>query len=156
MVERGVVEAIGEMNPARTGRGQAHSDLAGRLGMPTGYEGRGLLMVNKDEFHPASVAAQSFHNAVDAVAGHTEDRLDPPVGDSRDQQFGCNGNHDSTSLGVVGGIGRHLVPGNRYARTDVNSFGTLALMSSHSPSVTWCLRLCRTVWMSRSVPPLTS
>ena len=141
MVERGVVEAIGEMDPARTGRGQTHPDLARCLRMPARHEGRGLLVVHKDELHSARVAAQPFHEPVDAVARHAEDSLNAPVGGSRDQQFRCNGNHDSHQSR---GCRRHAVDTARldvYVRTDVNSFGTLALMSSHSPSVTWWRRL---------------
>ena len=43
-----------------------------------------------------------------------------------------------------------------HGRMVASSFGMLALMSSHSPSVTWALSALSTVWTSGSRPPSTS
>jgi hypothetical protein len=69
VVQLRVVEPVGEVDAARPGRGQAHTDAAGRLGVGGRHERRGLLVVHEDEPHPVGVAAQPLHDPVDAVPG---------------------------------------------------------------------------------------
>src|SRR5947208_11272926 len=78
MVELSVVQAIQEMDGARTGGREAHTHLTGELGVPAGHERRHLLMpyLNKIELIPRST--QRTHDAVDTIAGVAEEALHAP------------------------------------------------------------------------------
>ena len=86
MVELGVVEAVQQMDRARPGGGQAHTEPAGRLGVAGGHEGGGLLVVDEDEADSV-LSPQTLHDPVDAVAGQPEDGVDAPIGQPLDEHF---------------------------------------------------------------------
>ena len=98
VVELGVVEAVQQMDGARPRRGEAHAEPPGRLGVAGGHEGGGLLVMDEDEPDPVLVAPQSFHDAVDAVAGQAEDRVDTPVRQSFDEHFRGDFRHRTYSV----------------------------------------------------------
>ena len=93
MVELGVVETVQQMDGTRPRGGQADAEAAGRLGIPGGHEGGGLLVVDEHEANPVLVAPQPFHDPVDAVARQPEDGVDAPVGQSFDERLGCDSLH---------------------------------------------------------------
>ena len=52
MVELGVVEPVEQVDGAGARGGQADAEAPGRLGVPGGHEGGGLLVVHEDEADP--------------------------------------------------------------------------------------------------------
>ena len=84
-VQLGVVEAVQQMNAAGAGGGQADAEPAGVLGVGAGHEGRGLLVPHLDEADLVLARAQRLHDAVDAVAGKSEDHVDAPVQNGFDE-----------------------------------------------------------------------
>lgn len=79
MVELGVVQAIQEMDGARTAGREAYTHFAGELGVPAGHERRHLLMpyLNKIELIPRST--QRTHDAVDTIAGGSRRCASRPI-----------------------------------------------------------------------------
>jgi hypothetical protein len=93
VVEFGVVEPVEQVDAARPGGRQAHPDPAGRLGVGRGHEGRRLLVVHQHEPDLVGLAAQPFHDPVDAVPGYAVDGVDAPLGKPGDHGFGCDLTH---------------------------------------------------------------
>lgn len=86
-VHFGVVEAVEEMNAARAGGGDADADAAGEFGIRAGGEGSGFLVPHVDETNAVLVLTQSFEDAVDAIAGQTENRVHTPGDEAFDQHI---------------------------------------------------------------------
>src|SRR5207247_1896519 len=66
------------MDAARSGRGEADAEAAGELRVAAGHERGGLFMADLDESDRVLFLAERLHDAVDAVAGESEDRVDAP------------------------------------------------------------------------------
>src|SRR5207245_4173353 len=81
-----VVEAVQQMDRARTRGGEADADLAGELGLRARHEGRELLVARLDEFHLV-VAPERAHDAVDAIAGVAVDTLNAPLREALEQEI---------------------------------------------------------------------
>jgi hypothetical protein len=77
-VQLGVVEAVEEVQPARTGGGQADPQAPRPAGVPGGHEGGGLFVADLDEADLVLAPAQGLHDPVDPVSGEAEDHLDAP------------------------------------------------------------------------------
>src|SRR5690554_2727104 len=78
MIHLGVVQAVKQMDGAGAGRSQAYANLAGEFGVRAGHEGGGLFMTCLDEFQIFLRAAEGTNQAVDPVAGITENTCDAP------------------------------------------------------------------------------
>ncbi len=96
-VALGVVQAVEQVDAARPGGGHADAEPAGVLGIAAGGEGGGFLVAHLDELDLVLVRAQRLEDAVDAVAGEAEDRLDAPVDQPLDQQVGHGFRHRTVS-----------------------------------------------------------
>ena len=92
VVELGVVNAVEQMDSARSGGRDADAELARPFGVAARREGGDFLVPHLDEANFVLALAQRFEDSVDAVAGQSEDHLDAPV----DQRL----NED-----VAGGLG---------------------------------------------------
>ena len=87
-----VVKPVEQMDAAGTGGGQADAELPGVFGVGAGHEGGGLLVSHVNEADLLLALAQRFHDAVDSVAGKSEDDFDAPVHKGIDQDLrGCTG-----------------------------------------------------------------
>jgi hypothetical protein len=80
VVELGVVEAVEEVDRAGPGRGAADAEPARGLGVATGHEGGGLLVMDQEEGHLLLDAPEPFHQAVDPVPWQPEHSVHAPVG----------------------------------------------------------------------------
>ena len=78
-VQFGVVEAIEKMDAAGSGSGDAGSQASSELGPGARHKGRRFLMAHLDEANLVLPLAQRFDDAVDAIAGYSEDRVDAPI-----------------------------------------------------------------------------
>lgn len=78
-VELGIVESVEQVNAPRPGRCQANAKLARVFGIGASHECRRLFVAHLDKTDTLSALAQRFHNAVNAVAGKTENHFDPPI-----------------------------------------------------------------------------
>src|SRR5439155_9612606 len=98
-VELGIVEAVQQVEPARSRGRQAYAEPARVLRITTGHERRRLLVADLDEADLVPALAQRLHDAVDAVAGQAEDDLDAPVQQGLDEHVRGGGlRHASSSL----------------------------------------------------------
>jgi hypothetical protein len=97
IVELGVVNAVQQVDSARTGGRDADSELAGELGVAAGGEGRDFLVARLDEADPVLAFAQRFENAVDPVAGNPENRIDAPLDKRVDENVAGGLGHCSLS-----------------------------------------------------------
>ena len=88
MVELGVVEAVQEVDRARSGGGQADTHLIGPLGVRAGHESRHRLVADLDVVDPVFRALERAHDPVDAVAGVAVDPLDTPLGEALGKEVG--------------------------------------------------------------------
>src|SRR5207248_4736296 len=75
LVEFGVVEAVEQVNAAGAGGSEANTQLAGELGVSAGAESGGFLVAHLNETDFFFMGAQSFQDAVDAIAGQPKDNL---------------------------------------------------------------------------------
>ena len=105
-VQLGVIKTVQQMNSAGSGGRQAHSQPASELGVGAGHECRRLLVAHLHKANPVLMSAQRFHDAVDAVAGQTENYLHTPI----NQRFGENirSIHDSLPASVSAVVGQVL------------------------------------------------
>ena len=87
VIRLGVIEPGDHVGRAGTAGGQAHAGLSGELGVGRGHERRHLLVANLDEVELVAGFLQTLQHAVDAVAGVTEDRVDPPSFQALDEEF---------------------------------------------------------------------
>jgi hypothetical protein len=71
----GVVEAVEQVNTARSGSRHADAQPAGVLGVAAGREGRRLLVPHLDVLELVLVLAPGLEDAVDAIAGQAENRV---------------------------------------------------------------------------------
>jgi hypothetical protein len=55
-------------------------------------------VVDEDEAHAVLVAPQSLHDAVDAIAGKSEDGVDPPIGKAFNKYFGRDLAHGDLTI----------------------------------------------------------
>ncbi len=77
------------MDRAGAGGRQAHTGLAGELGVGAGHERGHLLVANLDELRPVAVVPERADDAVDPVARIAVDPLDAPIrGQSFEQVVG--------------------------------------------------------------------
>jgi hypothetical protein len=67
-VERGVIKAVQQMNPAGARGGQTHAEFARDLCVGARHERCGFLMADLHEANAVLPYPQCFHDAVDAVA----------------------------------------------------------------------------------------
>ena len=94
LIALGVVEAVEQVDAAGAGGGDADADAAGVLGVADGGEGGGFFVADLDEAELVFVGAEGFEEAVDAVAGETEDGVDAPLEEAFYDQVGdllCHG-----------------------------------------------------------------
>src|SRR5690606_40127722 len=84
-VQLRVVKAVQKMNAARSGGGEADSQLARELGIATGHEGGRFLMAHLDEADLLLLQPQGFNDSVDAMSPHAENRLRLPGPEPPDQ-----------------------------------------------------------------------
>jgi hypothetical protein len=89
-VELRVVETVEQMHAAGTRGRETAADAAGPFRVRAGHEGGGLLVSHLDESDRRRLlarvlASQRFHDPVDAVAWHAEDRVDTPRQQAVDQ-----------------------------------------------------------------------
>src|SRR2546423_5193155 len=75
------------MNGTRSRRGETNAKLPRVLRVAAGHEGRGFFVPDLHEPDLILALAQCFHDAVDAIAGKTENLGDTPVNQAIDQQF---------------------------------------------------------------------
>src|SRR5690606_35941790 len=91
------------MKRTRPGCSKANTDLAGELGVASGHKGRHLLMSYPHIVKAIFCSAQSAHDAVNAIAGITENPLNAPVTQTLQHEV-CNRvcHHCSPRLMAVG------------------------------------------------------
>ncbi len=78
-VKLGVVQAVQQVNAARSRRGYTAAELARELGVGARHEGRCLLVTHLDESDLFLALAQGFDDAVYAIARDAEYRIHPPL-----------------------------------------------------------------------------
>ena len=78
-VELGVIEAVEQMNAARTGGGEANAELAGPFGITARVEGSRLFVADLNKANLILPGSQRLDDAVDAVSGNAEDRVHAPI-----------------------------------------------------------------------------
>ncbi len=88
VVELGVVEAVEQMDRARTSGGHAHPGPVAEHGPADRFEGGHLLVPALDEPRPVLDLGQLSDQPVDAVPGVAEDLGDAPLGQSAQQMVG--------------------------------------------------------------------
>ena len=76
-------------------------ELARELGPGAGHEGGRFFMPNLNEADLVLMLAQSFDDAVDAIAGYSEDGIDAPVEQSFNQNVTCGLSHFNFSRVLV-------------------------------------------------------
>src|SRR5438105_4540952 len=81
------------MDRSGPGRGQADADLARPLGVRAGHEGGLLLVPYLDEVELVPVAVEGADDRVDPVPGITVDPFDAVLGESFEQEVGCQLSH---------------------------------------------------------------
>src|SRR5690606_34745469 len=106
-LELGVIEAVQQMDPARTRCRETAADLAGPFGVPAGHEGRRLLVANLHEPDSVLPDPERLHNAVDTVARQTEDDLDAPSVQRFHENVGRSICHRELPLSERGGCPRN-------------------------------------------------
>jgi hypothetical protein len=79
VIQLGVIEAVQEMDGARTRRSEADSDLAGEFGMATGHEGGLFLMPHLHKLDGSIGPTQRGHDPIDAVSWVSKDAVDTPL-----------------------------------------------------------------------------
>ena len=84
------------MNAAGPRSPQADAKFAGPFGIAARIEGSGFFVADLDEANPILSRSQCFNDAVDAVSGQPENRVDVPFG----QRFDKN---------IAGGTGSHRI-----------------------------------------------
>src|ERR1700728_2947854 len=77
------------MNAAGAGSCDANAQAIGELGVAAGHECGSFFVAYLDETNLVFRLAKSFHNAVDAVAGKSEDSIDIPIDQGVYNYFGC-------------------------------------------------------------------
>ncbi len=83
-----VVQAVEEMDAARSRGREADAEASGVLGVAAGGEGSCLLVADLNEGDFLPTFSQRLEDAVDAVAGQAEDGVHAPSNEAVDQQFG--------------------------------------------------------------------
>src|SRR6185437_12372856 len=78
-------QTVEQVNAARARSGETHADSAGKFGVSACHERRGLLMPGLDEADMLLALAQRFHDAVDSIAGNSEDCVHTPFDQPIDQ-----------------------------------------------------------------------
>ena len=89
----GIIQAIEQMNAARTGSAQTNTQLARVFGVAAGHEGGGLFMADLDKANLLLVLPQRFHDAIDAIAGQAENDFHAPVDKSFSEKICRRGSH---------------------------------------------------------------
>jgi hypothetical protein len=97
-IQLGVVEAVQQVEAARTRGGQADAELPRVLRVGARHEGGGLLVADLDEPDLLPPRAERLHDAVDAVAGQAENHFDAPVTEGLDQYVGRGVGHQAASF----------------------------------------------------------
>src|SRR4051812_23427112 len=100
VIELGVVEAVQEMDRARSRSRQADADLAGELGVAAGHERRLLLVTDLDELDLVG-APEGGQDAVDAVTGIAVDALHAPPAKPLQQEIADGVGHDRAPLAAL-------------------------------------------------------
>src|SRR5690606_30018119 len=95
VVELRVIQAIQQMDRARTRRGGTHADRAAELRVTHGLERRHLLVPRLHEPRIVVRLAEGGEDSVDAVPGVAEDLLDAPLAKSLQQVVGNRVSHES-------------------------------------------------------------
>src|SRR5579871_261380 len=78
-IELGIIETVEQMNAARTGSGEAYAEPAGKLGIGARHERCTLFVATLHEPDLFLSNPESLHDAVYAVAGEAENRIDAPI-----------------------------------------------------------------------------
>ena len=81
-----VIQTVEQVNCPRSGRREAHAELAGVLRVAARHERRRFLVPDLDERDAVLVRAECFHESVDAVSGQTEDDAHAPVDQAADEE----------------------------------------------------------------------
>src|SRR4029453_18863163 len=81
----------------------ADAEAAGELGVAARHERRRFLVSHLHETDLVALLQQRFHDAVDAVAGETEDGIDAPLVQDVDEDLRCRLSHSSPSIRDQGG-----------------------------------------------------
>jgi hypothetical protein len=89
----GIVEPVQEMDCARPRGRKAHSDFASELRMRARHEGRELLVTSLHELDRIA-APEGADDAVDTVAGITEDTAHAPRGQALEKKIANSGSHE--------------------------------------------------------------
>ena len=89
LIELGVIQAGEQVRAAGPGSRKAYAQLARPLGICARHECGGLFMAHLHESNAVLACAQSFHDAVDAVAGQAKYDLHAPIHQCVDENIGC-------------------------------------------------------------------
>ena len=92
-VELSVVKTVEEVDAAGTRGGDAGAEPSRPLGVGASHEGGGLLVAHLDEADLLLLLPQRLDDAVDAVAGDAENRVDAPVDQGVNQNVRRRGRH---------------------------------------------------------------
>ena len=110
-VELSVVETVEEVDAAGTRGGNAGAEPSRPLGVGAGHEGGGLLVAHLDEADLLLLLPQRLDDAVDAVAGDAENRVDAPVDQGVNQNVRRRGGHKGSPPRVQSQSAGELRPG---------------------------------------------
>lgn len=83
-----VIKTVQQMNAARAGSGQAHTQLPGVFRVGARHKCGSLFMPNLNEPDLIGALSQRLHDSVDAVARQSEHDLDSPIADRVDENIG--------------------------------------------------------------------
>src|SRR5262249_41603715 len=94
-IELGIVEAVEQVNAARSRGRQAAAEPPRPFRVAAGHEGGRLLVAGLDEADLVLALAQGLHDSVDAVPRQPEDDLHAPLDQAVDQDICCRFGHVS-------------------------------------------------------------
>ena len=81
-----VEQAVGQVDRAGTGGGEADAELAGELRVAHGRHRTDLFVAHVDVADPVVARAERLHEAVDPVARKAEDGVHAPLAEPLDEQ----------------------------------------------------------------------
>jgi hypothetical protein len=103
-VQLRVVEPVQQMYSAGTGCRDADPEASGELRVAARHERRRFFVPHLHEADLVALLPQRFHDAVDAVAGETEDRVDAPLVQDVDEDLSCRLSHGVPPSSSNGGV----------------------------------------------------
>ena len=108
-VELRIIQAIQQMQTARSRRRETDAELPRVFRVSTSHERGGFLVAYLDESNLVRALSKRFHDSVDAVSGQTKYHIDSPVTNSINQNVRRRRFHCTIPLLIFGLVPRGFV-----------------------------------------------